>query len=271
MVLEARSLSRILEVAIVAARLGGQRAMEEVNYIKASTIKGDELVTDADTRCQQIIVDRIKENYPDHGFLCEEGPQGKMLKLSPRSAEPVWWVIDPIDGTTNFVHRILCFAVSVGVMYEGKPIAAVVFDPATDSMFTAVKGGDAQFNTTRITTSEEALTEFASVGICSHWDEALPAGIAELMRKSRFRNLGSMALQFAYMAKGGLVATAGTRGKLWDIAAGAFIAQAAGAIVTDWRGEKIFPVDLESYNGETFRTLAANKKTHAEMLKLLQA
>jgi myo-inositol-1(or 4)-monophosphatase len=111
MVLEQRDLSRILETAIVAARLAGQRAMEEINYIKASVKNATELVTQADARCQQIIIDRIKENYPDHGFVAEEGDEGKIFKQPPRGAELLWWVIDPIDGTNNFAHRMLFFAI----------------------------------------------------------------------------------------------------------------------------------------------------------------
>ncbi|GAG94707.1 unnamed protein product, partial [marine sediment metagenome] len=111
----------MLETAIVAARLAGQRAMEEINFIKASLKTSSELVTRTDARCQKIIVDRIKENYPDHGFLAEEGDKGGIFKQPPRGAEHLWWVIDPIDGTNNFAHRMLLFTISVAVMYEGKP------------------------------------------------------------------------------------------------------------------------------------------------------
>jgi myo-inositol-1(or 4)-monophosphatase len=270
MVLEHRNLSRMLEVATVSARLGGQRAMEEINFIKASIKKGGELATETDIRCQQIIIDRIKENYPDHGFIGEEGPNGKMFKLAPRGGELVWWVIDPIDGTINFAHRILCFTVSVAVMYQGEPIAGVIFDPATDSMFTTVKGGEAQFNTTRITASEEQLSESANLGVSSHWRGGIPAGIVELMSRTKFRNFGSVALQLAYVAKGSFIATIDSGPKLWDIAAGAFIAETAGAVVTNWQGEKIFPLELDNYNGEEFTLLAADKKVHPELLELLK-
>lgn len=270
MVLEHRNLSRMLEVAIVAARLGGQRAMEEVNYIKASQRKGNELVTESDRRCQDIIIERIKENYPDHGFLAEEGPEGKLFKLAPRGDEPVWWIIDPIDGTNNFAHRILCFAVSVAVMYQGRTVAAVVFDPATDSMFTAVKDSPAQFNTSRIDAGAEAMGQFASVAIDSHWQDNVPAGIIELIYQTRYRNFGTLALHLAYVAKAGLAGLVGTTAKLWDIAAGAFIAETAGAVVTDWRGNGLFPIEPETYNGENFEIVAANKKAHKQILEKLE-
>ncbi len=269
MPLEQRDLSRMLETAIVSARLAGQRAMEEINFIKASIKNSTELVTQADARCQQIIIDRIKENYPDHGFIAEEGIQGKMFKQSPRGDQQLWWAIDPIDGTNNFAHRMLLFAISVAVLYEGQPIVGVIFEPATDSMFTAVKGQEAQLNSRRITASKETMDKFSSVGLDSHFDNGVPSWICEIMQRTRFRNLGTTALQLAYVAKGGLIATIASDPRLWDIAAGTVIAEAAGAIVTDWQGGKIFPLDLESYEAQQFQLLAANKKAHAQIMELI--
>ena len=270
MVLEQRNLSRMLETAIDAARLAGQCAMEEINFIKASIKNATELVTQADTRCQQIIIDRIKETYPDHGFIAEEGSEGKLFKQPPRGAEPVWWLIDPIDGTNNFAHRMLFFTVSIAAMYQGRSIVGVVFEPATESMFTAVTGGEAQLNGRRITASEDKMDEFSSIGLDSHFDDGIPAWAAEIMNKTRFRVLGSAALQFAYVANGGLIANIERDIKLWDFAAGVLIAEAAGAIISDWQGGKIFPFDLDNYEGNKFKILAANKKVHAELLNLLK-
>jgi myo-inositol-1(or 4)-monophosphatase len=270
MVLEQRDLSRLLETAIVAARLAGQRAMEEINFIKASIKTGTEMVTQADTRCQRIIIDRIKETYPDHGFIAEEGAAGKLFKQPPRAAEPLWWVIDPIDGTNNFAHRVLLFCISIAVMHEGQPVAAVVFDPATESMFTAVKGGDAHLNARRIVAGQEKITEFSSVAFDSHFGDAVPVWAQQLILRTRFRNLGTTALHFAYVAKAGLIAAIHTRPKLWDIAAGALIAEAAGAVVTDWQGGKIFPVNLDGYQGAEIQIIAANKKVHGEILQMIK-
>jgi myo-inositol-1(or 4)-monophosphatase len=270
MVLDQGKLSRMLETAVVAARLAGQRAMEEINFIKASIKNQTELVTDADARCQQIILDRIKETYPDHGFIAEEGTEGRIFKQPPRGAEPAWWVIDPIDGTTNFVHRMLLFTISIAVMYEGEPVVGAIFDPATESMFTAVKGGQAKLNGRRIIASEDTISEFSSVGLDSHYDDGVPAWASELMRRTKFRNLGTTALQFAYVAKGSLIATFASRPRLWDIAAGALIATTAGAVVSDLEGGKIFPVDVDGYEDAEFKIIAANKKVHPEILELLK-
>lgn len=271
MALEQRKLSEMLETASVAARLAGQHAMEEISYTKVSIKNKSELVTQADTRCQQIIVDRIKETYPDHGFIAEEGSEGRIFKQPPRGQDLFWWVIDPIDGTNNFAHQSLLFAVSVAVMHEGEPIVGVIFDPATESMFTAVKGGEAQLNGRRIVAGEEKMDEFSSVGLDSHFEDGVPGWVCEIMRRTRFRNLGTTALQFAYVAKGSLVATITNWPKLWDIAAGALIVEAAGAVVSDWQGGKIFPVDLDSYQRQELRAIAANKEVHAQLLELMKS
>ncbi len=270
MVLEQKDLSRMLETAIVAARLAGQRAMEEIDYTKTSLKSATELVTQTDARCQKIIIDRIKENYPDHGFIGEEGDGGKLFKQPPRGEDLIWWVIDPIDGTNNFSHRMLLFAVSIGVMYEGEPIIGVIFEPATESMFTAVVGGEAQLNGRRITASQDEMDKFASVGLDSHFEDGVPAWTCELIQQTRFRNLGTTALQLAYVAKGSLIATIANTPKLWDFAAGLVIAEAAGAVTTDWQGQRILPIDLDRYSGEAFPILTASEKVHPEIVEMLK-
>jgi myo-inositol-1(or 4)-monophosphatase len=273
MELEQEDLSGMLETAIVAARLGGQRAMEEIDFAKVSVKNTTELVTQADSYCQKIILDRIKENYPDHGFIAEEGDEGKPFKQEPRGSERLWWAIDPIDGTNNYAHGILLFAVSIAVLHEGSPVVGVIFEPATDSMFTAVIGREAQLNGRRITAGEGEMDKFSSVGLDSHFvcDDTVPDWACEIIKRTRFRNLGTTSLQLAYVAKGSLVATIVNTPKLWDIAAGAVLAETSGAVMTDWQGAAIFPVDLDSYEGGILRTLMANKKAHPQILQMLGA
>jgi myo-inositol-1(or 4)-monophosphatase len=270
MALEQLDLRGMLETAVVAARLAGQKAMEELDFLKVSVKNDSELVTQADSQCQQIIVDRIKETYPDHGFIAEEGSGGKLFKQPPRGSDPIWWVIDPIDGTNNFARKILIFSVSIAAFYKNEPIVGAIFEPATDSMFTAIKGDEAQLNGRRITASEDTMNKFSSIGLDSGFEQELPGWVQEIMLRTRFRSLGSIALHIAYVAKGGFIGTIGSSQKLWDIAAGAVIAEAAGAVVTDWQGKKIFPVDLDSYTGRQFQTITANKKTYAQILGLFQ-
>ncbi len=268
--LEQVDLSRMLETGIVAARLAGQRAMEELKYVKATVKSTDQLVTQADGICQRIIIDRIKETYPDAGFIAEEGEGEGLFKQPPRGAEKIWWVIDPIDGTNNFAKGMLLFTVVIAAMYEGQPVVGVIFDPATESMYTAVKGREAQLNGRRIRTSEDGIDRFSSVGMDSHFDKGVPGWATKLMEQTRFRNLGSTALEMAYLAKGGMVANVFVCPKLWDVAAGTLLCENAGVIVSDWKGDKLFPVDLDSYEGVEMPVVAANKNVYQQVLELVK-
>lgn len=269
--LEQKDLSQILETAIVAARLGGQHAMEEIHYVKATVKNETQLVTQADLQCQQIIIDRIKETFPDHGFIAEEGDQGRLYKRSPRGEPAIWWAIDPIDGTSNFAHGVPVFTVSVAALLDGEPIAGVVFDPATESMYTAVRDGEAQLNGRRISAGEEDIGPFAGVGLDNHFPDPVPKAVDQIIRQARFRNFGTTALHLAYVASGGLVGTVICTPKLWDIAAGVLIAQTGGAVATDWRGGKLFPVDTDGYDGQALPALVANQKVHAKLIEMFSA
>jgi myo-inositol-1(or 4)-monophosphatase len=269
MSLEQKDLSEMLEAALVAARLAGQHAMEQMSFVKAVKKSDSELVTQADAECQKIIIQRIRETYPDHGFIAEEGEKGKMFKRAPLGEPAIWWAIDPIDGTNNYANGIPIFTVSVAALFEGSPVVGVIFQPACESMFTAVKGGEAQLDGRHIFAGEEAIGPLTSVGLDSHFDDTLPPWVCDIIRQCRFRNFGTTALHLAYLARGGLVAALMCTPKLWDIAAGTVIAEAAGAAVTDWNGGKIFPIDLDAYDGQTFRVAAANTKTHPTLLKAI--
>jgi myo-inositol-1(or 4)-monophosphatase len=266
---EKKDLNLLLETAITAARMAGRKALESQNHLKVSVKNGNEIVTQADSLCQQIIIEHIRSKFPEHGFIAEEGKEGTMFKQPPKTTDGVWWVIDPIDGTNNFAHQMPFFSVSIAAMKNGLPIVGVVFEPATDSMFTAVKNGQAKLNDKPILAKAEALGQFSSVALDSYFDKKVAAWANKIMQITKFRNFGSTAMHLAYTAKGSLAAGIFSHAKLWDIAAGALIAESAGAIVSGWNGEQIFPVNLDSYSGQPFKVVAANKKAHPEIIKLI--
>ncbi len=262
-------LNSMLETAIEAARLAGIETLKAQSNIQISIKNQSEVVTDADKRCQQIIIDKISACFPEDGFIAEEGTEGKIFKQQPKNTEKIWWVIDPIDGTNNFVNQMPFFSISIAAMKDGFPIVGVVFEPANNSMFTAVKDGQAGLNDTPIIAKAEPLGQFSSVALDSYFDKHVAAWANKIMQITKFRNLGSTAMHLAYVAKGSLAAAIFSHSKLWDIAAGALIAQTAGAIISDWKGNPVFPVDLDNYNGERFRVAAANKKSHSEIIRLI--
>jgi myo-inositol-1(or 4)-monophosphatase len=256
----------MLETAVVAARLAGQRAMEEQRYISRSIKNGVELVTQADPICQKIIIDRIREAYPDHGFLAEEGTDGKPLMWAPRGDQAIWWIIDPIDGTNNYANGLLCFSVSIAAFFEGRPVVAVIFDPTTESMFTAVRDGDAQLNTARIAVNDDGIDTFSQFAVEGTANPNIDNGMRTLWEKCRIRCLGSTALHLAYVARGALIGAISTGGKLWDIAAGILLVECAGGNVTDPAGNPLPAVDLTQYDGGKMPVLASNGKTQKELL-----
>lgn len=264
-----QELRQFLEVGVVAARLAGQHAMEQMSYARASLKKESELVTQVDKECQDIIIRQIKERYPDHGFIGEEGSEGHIHKMPPRGDEGVWWIIDPIDGTNNFAYGLPLFGVSIALMSEGEPQVGIIFWPATDSMFTAYQGGESQLNDRRIRVNDAGISDISNFGLDSHFGDELPGWTEDIMIRARFRNLGSAALQLAYVASGGLVGTVFGSTKLWDVAAGSIICELAGAKVTDWQGNALWPLDLEKYDGGPMRFLAANPKVHKEVVALI--
>ena len=263
------NLNLMLETAVAAARLAGRLALKEQNHLKVSVKNGDEIVTQADGLCQQLIIKKIGDRFPEHGFIAEEGKGGKIFKQPPKNSQQIWWVIDPIDGTNNFAHRMPLFSVSIAAMKDGYPIAGVIYEPATDSMFTAIKDGVARLNGKRICATDEPLGRFSSVALDSYFDKKVAAWACKILQMTKFRNLGSTAIHLAYTAKGSLAAGIFSHAKLWDIAAGALIAESAGAVVSDWNGEQIFPVNLDSYSGQRFKVVAANKKAHSKIIKLI--
>jgi myo-inositol-1(or 4)-monophosphatase len=271
MSLNKKDLNLLLETAVLAARRAGRLALKMQNRLKVSVKNGNELVTQADGLCQQLIIKHIKDKFPEHGFIAEEGKDGAIFKQPPQGSQQIWWVIDPIDGTNNFANKMPLFSVSIAAMKDGFPIVGVVFEPATDSMFTAIKGRRAQLNGRRICTTDDSLGQFSSVALDSYFDKKVAAWANKIMQTTKFRNLGSTALHLAYTAKGSLAAGIFSHAKLWDIAAGALIAESAGAIVSGWNGEQIFPVNLGSYSGQRFKVVAANKKAHSEIVKLINS
>jgi len=262
-------VSRLLETAVVAARLAGSRAMEELRYTRATVKNDNELVTQADPICQKIIVDQIREVYPDHGFIAEEGAEGKMMKLTPRSSD-FWWVIDPIDGTNNFANGLLCFTVSIAAFYEGRPVVGVIFEPATDSMYMAAEGMEAQLNGSRIQVCRQEIGPFTSFGIDAHCNPAQEPGIIEMFKQTRIRCLGSAALHLAYVAKGAMVGAICCSTKLWDLAAGTILIERAGGLVDPLDRDQLYPIDLHAYEGQKLAILTSAPQTRERLLELFK-
>lgn len=266
---EEDKLSAYLSTAIGAARIAGAEALSQMKSIKCSLKNGDEVVTQADRICQDLIINYIRKSHSSHGFIAEEGDDGSLLKIEPINGD-AWWVIDPIDGTNNYSHKVLSFSISIGLFIDGNPVLGVIYAPACDTLFTGVVGQGAFCDGVKIDCGMKDVGLLESIAIDSYWDDGIPAKLIELINQSHLRNFGSTALHLAYVASGGFVGAVINRNKLWDFAAGAAILFAAGAKITDQNGNELFPINLSDYEGGKYKFVAANPTTHQKIIDSLK-
>jgi myo-inositol-1(or 4)-monophosphatase len=218
------------------------------------------LVTEIDTASEKLIADFIKKKYPSHGILAEEGSE------SNKNAEYLW-VIDPLDGTTNYVHGLQIFAVSIGLQKNNETIVGVVYDVMQDIVYAAEKGSGSTANSVKIKVSENEILGHSLLvtgfpyNIKENPDKALER-FSTLSKKSRgIRRLGSAAIDFCYVATGVFDGFWEVSLNPWDICAGKLIVEEAGGIVTDFDGKAI---DIF-----TKKILCTNRKIHQQMIEVM--
>ncbi|MFQ5345680.1 MAG: inositol monophosphatase family protein [Mariprofundus sp.] len=255
----------MLYVAVRAARRAGDmiaRAYDERDRLKISQKSDRDYVTDVDQRAEALIVREITRHYPDHGIVAEEADK----RTHPDA--PVQWYIDPLDGTTNFIHGYPHFAVSIAAFKHGKPMLAVIHDPIRDETFEARNGGGAFLNRRRLRVSDEKRLEHAlfASGLPSYQRDSIDIFQARMdicMRAmDGYRRGGSAALDLAYVAAGRLDVYWEAGLQSWDIAAGQLLVQEAGGLATGLDGAGL---DLEKGD-----VLAANPHLHPLLTRLLK-
>ena len=248
-----------VNIAIKAARRAGNiilRHADRIDMLNIETKGRSDLVSEVDHMAEQAIIEIIRQAYPDHAILAEESGE--------QEGSSYQWIIDPLDGTTNFLHGYPQYAVSIGLRHLGKLEAAVVFDPLRDELFSAYRGEGAQLNDRRIRVSKQKTLEGALLGTGFPFKnpENLDAWIAmfrELITQSGgVRRAGSAALDLAHVACGRLDGFWEIGLKPWDMAAGCLLVQEAGGIITD--------LDDRSDYMKTGNILAATPYLH-ELIK----
>jgi myo-inositol-1(or 4)-monophosphatase len=237
-------LAALAEVAAAAARAGGDVLRESYGQAQSVRFKGaTDLVTEVDVRAEQTIVALLRSRYPTHQILAEEGSVGGD---DPRHR----WIVDPLDGTTNYAHGLRVFAVSVGYERDGTLAAGAVYDPSLDELFLATAGGGATLNGQPIAVSATDTLVRALLGTGFPYDRALvPVALRQFsalsMQAQAVRRVGSAALDCCWVAAGRFDGYWENVVSAWDVAAGALIAIEAGATVTDVDGAP-FRVDAGS-------------------------
>ena len=257
-------MQAFLTIAVRAARKAGDFVVRESDKIRSVEAKSsNDYVTNIDQEAERLIIDTLSHSYPNHTFLGEEsGSSGADSNTSDYQ-----WIIDPIDGTSNFIRKVPHWAISIALNYKGRTEVAVVYDPLKEELFTAVKGRGAQFNGKRIRVSNSKGLEHSLLAtgfpFRSHkkLDEYMEIFGKLFLHCSDMRRAGSAALDLAYVAAGRFDGFWEFGLKEWDTAAGVLLVKEAGGMVSDLKGN---PNYLESDS-----ILAANPKAFKAMLQII--
>ncbi|GKV55724.1 inositol-1-monophosphatase [Sporosarcina sp. NCCP-2222] len=202
-----------------------------------SKAEANDLVTNIDKEVERFFIQRIRDAFPDHKIFGEEGFGDQIHSL-----DGIVWLLDPIDGTMNFIHQKKNFAISLGIYKDGVGMLGYIYDVMADDFYHAVKGEGAYYNDERLPLLEVTRLEEAVIGINASW--VVPnrrvehEPLIELVAKCRgTRSYGSAAIELAYVASGRIDAYVSMRLAPWDIAGGMVIAQEVGAVATNLKGE----------------------------------
>ncbi|MGD8639204.1 MAG: inositol-1-monophosphatase [Gammaproteobacteria bacterium] len=249
----------ILNIAVRAARNAGNivvRAMDHIDRLNVKTKSANDFVSDVDKAAEQEIIRTIRKAYPGHAIMAEESGQ--------QSGDDYQWIIDPLDGTTNYLHGFPQFAISIALRHKQTLEQAVVYDPLRQELFTASRGRGAQLNDRRIRVTTRTSLDGALLGTGfpfkeqQHLEAYLETFKALFPMTAGIRRAGSAALDLAYVACGRLDGFWELGLNPWDMAAGVLLIEEAGGFVSDFAGEKNY---LENGN-----VVAANPRLLKPML-----
>jgi myo-inositol-1(or 4)-monophosphatase len=257
--LDPRYLAVAVEAALAAGRLQLQYFRRDLQVRKKGVV---DLVTEADVAVEQDIRARVARHFPSHTFLGEEAGTGPAA-----AGADFQWIVDPIDGTTNFVHGLPLFCVSIALQIEGQVNLGVVYAPVANELFTAERGEGARLNGARIHVTREAslidallVTGFPPQAHGAHGEQVAIFG--EFLARARaVRRLGSAALDLAYVAAGRFDAFWERSLHAWDVAAGTLIVEEAGGRVTGFGGD-----DFDPFGDQL---LASNGVLHSQLIDVL--
>lgn len=254
MIKAARSASRIIN-----------RASQDIEHLKITTKQQNDFVTEVDKAAEAAIIADLREAYPEYGILAEESG----LSDGEGAGSDYQWIIDPLDGTTNFIHGFPQYAVSIALVYKGQVQQAVIYDTLRNEMFTASKGGGAYLNERRIRVAKCLKLEDALLGtgfpfrVFDHIDTYLAIFKEFSYRSAGIRRAGSAALDLAYVACGRLDGFWEFGIMPWDIAAGCLLISEAGGLVGDLSGG-------ENYL-KTNNLIAGTPKVFAQILQTIDS
>jgi myo-inositol-1(or 4)-monophosphatase len=256
----------MLSIAVEAARQAGwflKQNLGKVYEIQRKAGQERNLVTEIDRKSEEIIISTIKRHYPTHQILAEESGGGRTENLSHYK-----WIIDPLDGTTNFTHGLPVFCVSIALEYNNDIILGVIYDPNLNELFTAEKGRGAYLNGRRIAVSktpslrESLLVTGFPYNIAENPNHAIERFVNFLVYAQAVRRMGSAAIDLAYVAAGRYDGFWEVALNPWDMAAGALMVKEAGGKLSDFSGNSFSVYEKE--------VVATNGLIHPEMIGVLK-
>jgi len=230
----------LLNTAVKAARKAGtiiNRASMDLDLLHVTSKGHADFVTEVDKACEQAIIDTLSHAYPDHGFLGEESGKSGNAKAE------YTWIIDPLDGTTNFIHGFPQYAVSIGCLHDGQITQAVIYDPSRNDLFTATRGRGAFLNDRRLRVSKRSRLQDSLIGTgfpfrnLEKLDRYLEIFRKINARTAGMRRPGAAALDLAYVAAGRFDGFWEYGLKPWDLAAGSLLVIEAGGLICDDEGK----------------------------------
>ncbi|MCD2136543.1 inositol monophosphatase family protein [Salinicoccus halitifaciens] len=248
------------EIILDAGEFIRNRMIEDFNI--DSKMNANDLVTDVDKETEQFLFDKIEERYPEHRILGEEGAGADI-----EDADGVLWIIDPIDGTLNFVHQLENFAVSIGIYIDGKPYAGLILDVMKNDLYHAAYEQGAYKNDEVLHDIEESSLKSSLISTNANWlvREGINTPFIQVVKDARsVRSLGSAALEFVNVVRGTSSAALFYRLHPWDFAGGIILLNEVGGITTTLLGDEVRLLKTNSI-------LAANKKIHGELTEYFKA
>ena len=256
----------MLNVAIKAARTAGtiiNRAALDIESVRVTAKQTNDFVTEVDHAAEQAVIDTLLESFPEHGIWAEESGR----KEGTGTGRKHLWIIDPLDGTTNFIHGFPVYCVSIALMYDGKIEQAVVYDPTRNDLFCATKGRGAYLNDRRLRVAKRTMMRdcLISTGFPfrpgDHFQTYMQM-LQDVMPKcAGIRRPGAAALDLAYVAAGFSDGFFETGLSPWDVAAGSLLVTEAGGLIGNFTGEANFLEQKEC--------MAANPRIYGQMVSML--
>lgn len=257
------NLNKIKKIAVLAAQKAGEILAREFKNFDRTKIRfknRHEIVSATDLKAEKIILALIKKNFSSHSILSEESGQNQ-------KKSDYLWIIDPLDGSTNFSYHNSFFAVSIGVAYKKEIILGVIYAPILKELYLAEKGKFSTLNKKKITVSQLSQNTKALNAFChSSREKDIKRAVKYYQKQKLFgfdcRQLGSASLELAYVAAGRIESIAIPGAHPWDVAAGVLAVRGAGGKVTDFFGKK--------WNLSSYDMAASNGKIHNELIKILK-